>query len=150
MLGGELALSNIGFLGIPKSVDSSGVTDGNLFDLRANVEGGQQDGVGEKVNTTLERLLEEVARLVGDQMDEADHFNNSRIADRTIIYELQPTAMKRQNFWQPRGAEIPKWFPGVFAVFPDTIFQRPEKSVLEMNHLLTHAWRTMAPKIRGG
>lgn len=151
MLGAERANNGNGALGIPSSVDSSGLTEGKIFDIRVNFQGGEQtETVRSTLNPALERLLAESAQLIGLQMNEPDHLNNSIMSKRAIIYELQPTALRRKNFWQPRGSELPNWFPGVYTVFPDSLFSKPAKSMLSMNELMTHAWRTMAPKIRGG
>lgn len=149
MLGMERALNESGFLGIPEIVRSNAVTEGKLNDMRVgNLR--DQEEVQKRIREENQKLLNDCSKILGDHYNEVDHFNNSRITGRVLIYELQPTALKRTNYWQPRGSEMPSWFPGIFAVFPDTLWTKPEKSFLPMKQLLTHAWRTMAPRVRGG
>lgn len=70
--------------------------------------------------------------------------NKSTSNTLSIKFILQPNAIDRKNYWQCRGSEFPKWFPGFYTIYPDAYNQKPtfEKC---LNQMLVQAWRKMAP-----
>jgi hypothetical protein len=99
----------------------------------ANISG---DVIGDELELLLKRLAQ--------QGQEVNHLANSRI--KGLKYVLQPTGLNRQTFWQARGADVPKWFPGFFTVFQDSFDFKPANQASHSSTFL-HAWRTMAPML---
>lgn len=142
--GHEVANNGNGMLGIPESVVSHDLTQGNIDNV--HITPGDSPEMS-AASAEILRFLDELDAKLDAQLGEVNHFENSRIANNAIVYQLHPTALRRKNFWQTRGTEMPRWFPGVYTVFPDSLLSLPMKSNVPTGDLLLHAWRTMAPPI---
>lgn len=142
--GMEVSNNGNGMLAIPLNVRSHDITQGNIENIHITPSAVP---LTDAATQAMLKILDEVeARL-----DEIDGINNglenSKVAPNSIVYALKPHALRRKNFWQSRGSEMPRWFPGIYSVFPDTILSIPTKSNAPISDLLLHAWRTMAPPI---
>lgn len=97
----------------------------------------------------IETAMKIVDAVLTKQATEVDHYENSRIYKNGLRYVLQPTAMGRQNFWQARGSDTPKWFPGFYTVYQNSFKLKPTLQSSPSSVLL-HAWRSMAPLVDTG
>lgn len=90
-----------------------------------------------------EALLEE--RLNQQAQESQEHLNASPVRrQKKINYELKPLVLDRHNYWQVIGDALPKWFPGIYTVFPDSYQYRPSLHV-DAGLVFRHSWRTLAP-----
>lgn len=140
--GNELSNNGNGILGNPKAIDTKNAVDGKIDNVQLSLVSSQPP-VTNIVNEDMENKLKEIDAILDKHLGEVDHFENSKVAKVSLKYELQPNAIKRKNYWQCRGSEIPKWFPGFYSVFPNTNASKPIAYSIEQ--ILPHAWRMMAP-----
>jgi len=140
--GNELSNNDSGILLNPKAVDTKSAMDGKIDNVQISLVSGQAP-ISSVANEDILKKLDEIEAILDKQLSEVDHFENSKIAKLSLKYELQPNAIKRKNYWQCRGSEIPKWFPGFYSVFPNTNSSKPIAYSIEQ--ILPHAWRMMAP-----
>lgn len=144
--GSEISNAGNDLLGVPTGINGVwqheiGAGNAEMFYLL--------NGQVPRANVAIGTIRDEMGLIDGrlmKQQAEADHLEKSRIYKKALKYVLQPTALERQNFWQSRGADIPKWFPGLYTVFQDSFNLNPALQSSPSSALL-HAWRTMAPLV---
>jgi hypothetical protein len=143
IVGQEIANNGSGVLGLPAAVDVGDALEGDYNNLQLGLVS-EQIPQGDVASADIEGELVKIDGLLKKQDDEGDHLDSSKIAKIALRYELQPSAVKRKNYFQSRGSELPKWFPGFYNVFSDSYRSRP---VLYSSpyQMLSHAWRSMAP-----
>lgn len=103
-----------------------------------------------------ERLTKQLVREIFDffaqnfkfsiAQGEADHLENSRVYQQGTRFELKPISLKRHNYWQCCGSDLPSWFPGFFTVLPDSKTFSPVQ-VENPDLVLHHAHGSMAPTL---
>lgn len=91
----------------------------------------------------IQKAIAEIEPTIAKHAAEADHFEKSIVVPAAKEYVLQPAAISRKNYWQCRGNETPKWFPGFHHVFPN--WNEGKVVPYPLDQILTHAWRMMAP-----
>ncbi|XP_070491146.1 interaptin-like [Chironomus tepperi] len=138
--GNEISKNGNGILGNPMEIDTKNAIDGKIDNVQLSLVSSQPP-VTNVVNEDILKKLDEIDAILDKHLGEVDHFENSKVAKMSLKYELQPNAIKRKNYWQCRGTEIPKWFPGFYSVFPNS--SKPIAYSIEQ--ILPHAWRMMAP-----
>ncbi|CAG9809562.1 unnamed protein product [Chironomus riparius] len=140
--GNELSNNDNGILGNPRAIDTKNAVDGKIDNVQISIVTSQPP-MTNIANEEVLKKFNEIDAVLDKQLGEVDHFDNSKVAKMALKFELQPNAIKRKNYWQCRGSEIPKWFPGFYSVFPNTNSSKPIAYSIEQ--ILPHAWRMMAP-----
>lgn len=147
MYDNEVANNGNRLLGVPAAgVRSHDLTQGNIDNIHINVDKPPDTNAA---NAQILQMLDEIESKLDAQVAEINDLENLRIASNAIVHQLHPNALRRKNFWQSRGCEMPCWFPGIYTLFPDSLLSRPVKSssMASISDLLLHAWRTMVPPI---
>lgn len=138
--GNEVSNNGKALLAIPQNVRSEDLTQGNVENVHISPNA---PPITDAATLNMLRILDEVEA----QLDNLGGNDQAKSKMVPLVYQLQPNALRRKNFWQSRGSEMPQWFPGIYTVFPDTLLSIPTKSNAPISDLLLHAWRTMAPPI---
>lgn len=140
--GNELSNNGNEVLVNPKAIKTSSAMDGKIDNIQLSLVSGQPP-IANIAKDTILKKLDEIDAILDRHLKEGDHLDNSKVAKVALKYELQPNAIKRKNYWQCRGTEMPKWFPGFYTVFPNTNLSNPMAYTMEQ--ILPHAWNMMAP-----
>lgn len=80
------------------------------------------------------------------KVDSNNRISNLRHTTTSRTLEAKP--MQRQNFFQSRGSELPKWFPGHYVTYPESghnLLYLTNDNFPEI--LILNAWRKMGPTI---
>lgn len=144
--GRERSNNGVDVLAIPMSINGE-LSQGIMTDTeRLNYL--RNGGTIPRTDVASAAIREEIAKLeerLRKQGAEGQaHLDKSNVFGRGLKHVLQATEVNRQNLWQARGNDVPRWFPGCYTVFQDSFNLKPILTTSPSSMFL-HAWRSMAP-----